>query len=305
MAAERPKALLVTLYQVSRRGHFSHGREEAGFALAWTDDGLALKHGGDDASASKDDASAGKGAIVALPWQHVTAVWTSLRCRKQVGFFLDVTFETSHPACELDFFRVTAAMDDSAGAFLKFLQAAHIGRLKDGRAPNFATSRWAGCLYSSGGTVRCVRLWLGRLSTLLEVIFSACFFTQLHSTLVVREQRLTTALTALQSELSDMYMDFLTNFVGEISGFQAVNVAWRLISHAPYVFVMTTWRLAVHTSNWFTLLMLLQHLFMVMASVDAMWRTVYGTVKSAMSMHKAAAKATRAIKRTATSEKKP
>uniref|UniRef100_A0A7S2JFL6 Uncharacterized protein n=1 Tax=Zooxanthella nutricula TaxID=1333877 RepID=A0A7S2JFL6_9DINO len=196
-------------------------------------------------------------------------------------------------------------MNATGGEFLGFLQSAHAGRLKEGRAPAFATSRWAAGLYSAGLTVRCVRLALGRVAIVMEVLYSLCFFTHLQNLLVSREARLASALSDLLGQLYDLHSDFSLQIAALMSDFQVANILWLCsagLLGLPVLIGSSMWKVAAHAHNWVVLLMLLQHIATVFFTIDSLWRALRGAVKSAMTFHKAAKKVNKAVKKARANE---
>lgn len=290
-------ALKVSAYNSCQRGRYESAKahaDESEFSLAWESEALCLKK---NKAAGADEA-----AVVRLPWQHVTGIWVSLRNRAGAGFGLEVTFETSHPACGSDFLQVVAAMDGAAGDFLTFLQSEQAGRLKDGRAPKFATSRWASTLYSNGFSVRGLRLFLGRLSILFEVLYALCFFAQLEGLIMSKEAKLTQALSVLFQDLQEMHSDLTQSLPAMMAEYRWWDAFFKFGFSLPAMVFMSLWRVTRHTSSWLMFLMLLQHLMAVFFMFDALWRTLRGALKSAMTFHKAATKVNKAIKKSRTAD---
>jgi len=252
-------------------------------------------------------ADAGEKPMFEVPWDHVTGIWVQLSKRSDrnyhVSLRLQITLETSHPSCSLNFAHAVVMMDGAGGEFLNFLQTSQAGRLKDDRAPSFATSSCACGLYRSGAqSVRSLRLLLGRLSMVFEILYSMCFFTQLHSIVMSKEGKLASALGGLVSELQSVLSDLYDNTPGMGSNFDMFEVGSFLAVGLPFMLYQVLWAFASHSSNWIVLFMLLQHLVMVMMTFDALWRSLRGAWKSLMTFHKAARRLDKAVKKSRTKE---
>lgn len=286
----KSRALQVSAYQLSQGGRYNSEKADAaesGLSLSWEAESLCLKK-----------TCAEESVVVSLQWQHVTGIWVALRNRSSKGFRLEVTLETSHPACRTDFVKVAAAMNSAGGDFLDFLQAEHAGRLKDGKAPSFALSSWASSLYSSGFSTRGVRIFLGRVSIVFEVLYALCFFAQLEGMLVSKEAKLTQAFSDLWGDLMELQSDLTGNVPGMIADLRVFDMFFAFGCSVPYTVFTSLWRVTRNTSNWLMLLMLLQHLVAVFLMLDAFWRTLKGAIKSAMTFHKAATRVNVAIQKT-------
>lgn len=299
-----PAALHVSSYQLSRHGAVSRGRSESGscdYTCSWDSEKIRLAPSG-GAGGGEGDGD-GK-AVAALPWLHVTGIWVSL-ASSDAAFKLHVTFEAAHAACDLDFLSVTAAMDGVGGDFLRFLQDSHAGRVKEGRAPAFATSRWAAPLYAAGFSVRTVRLSLGRVSMVMEVLFAFCFFAQLKSLLTSREAKLAQALTELYSDVEQIWDELKQQvpqavFSGDIFAASQSGVLFFVAFSLPGAWARVAWRAACHMSNWLMLLMLMQHLLMVVFMLDNMCRVFFAAAKSLLTFRKAAHRVDKAVKKAKT-----
>lgn len=266
-------------------------RHQAINALAWDDGKMRLSSVNADGEPVQHD---GDLDVIDVSWHHITGIWVVLRNRSR-GFYVDITFETSHTATKMDFLHTGVVMDALAGEFLSFLQGNHAGRLKDGRPPSFATSRWAACLYKTGWSARGVRVGFGRFSLVLEVLYAICFFTQLHGLVLARETKLAHAIWSLGAELHELQSELWGNFTTTVMEQRGYDFVYLVSFNFPWVMLTTLWKLASHSANWLMLLMLVQHSMVFFFTVDSCVRTLRATWKSAMAIRSAGQRVHKAV----------
>merc|ERR1711971_310769 len=179
----------------------------------------------------------------------------------------------------------------------------HAGLLKEGHAPSFVLSRWASYLYGiRAWSVRSARVTLGRVSLMMEVMYALCFFAHLDKVLISREAKLGDAVYAFASDLHEVHSDLWSDLVSAATDLQIHNVLLWLILGVPTFLCRFCWRIVSHTSHWVALLMLLSHLLTVVFMLDALWRTVHGTMKSFSTVQSAVARVQRAISKNTDSD---
>lgn len=294
MDSNSSRAVHVLAYRFSRRGCFSSAKApegDEGYSLSWDSKGVTL------ATAATEPVP-----VATVPWQQVTGVWVSMRSSASSGFHLDITLETSHVLCEFDFLYFRAALGGPGGEFLSYLQSSQVGRIKDGHAPAFATSRWASWLLGSGVSVRNLRLGLGRAGIILEVLYAMCFLAQLQHVLLSKEAKLSQAFSDLFQDLYDFGGEQLTMLPLTFADFSMLDFIYICCLGVPGIVLKSSWKVVHHTSSWLLLMMLLQHLFTLFFMLDGVWRTIRAAIKSLMTFHKAAARVNKAVKKAKTKE---
>lgn len=179
--------LQVTSCTFSQRGTYHyHALKCPSHVVVWDPEHLYLM-----------DPDVDNPVVAVLEWQHVSAIWVSLRTKTGEGFFLNVALETIRG--ELDFLRFTALMNEAGGKFLSFLQVAKADNLKKEprRSLLFVMSHWATPLYRKGVSSKRLRVIAGWVSAVFEVLFAFCFIAQMQGLLGSRGGKLMEALSEI------------------------------------------------------------------------------------------------------------
>mmetsp|Transcript_62241 Transcript_62241/g.131561 ORF Transcript_62241/g.131561 Transcript_62241/m.131561 type:complete len:337 (+) Transcript_62241:96-1106(+) len=278
---DKTRCLELSSLDLSVRSHFESASRDARPRAVWSEEHLQLRRGEGEADE----------LVAEVDWRQVTGIWVTLESKAdknyEVKLRLKVSLETSDPTCALNFAHLTTSMDALGGAFLHFLQDSMASRLKEGRPPRFGFSKWACPAFRQGFTAYTLRIWLGRISIVMEVLYAMCFFTQLQTILASREQKLQHALVGLLKELQSAKEDILGAFLTAESGHHLVwQAGMMLIFGAPSLLARMLWILASHSSNWVMLIMLLQHVVIVFMTFDALWRTLLAVWKTLLTFQR-------------------
>lgn len=236
--------------------------------------------------------------LASLEWRHVSGAWASVRARASRGFVLEVALEANHRG-GLDFLCFAAPMAAPAGEFLSVLQDLKADKLKEGRAPSFAMSRWATPLLGAGVSANRLRVILGWCSIIWQLLFALCFFAQLDKLVVRRERQIAEQASELWKFFCEMVEDIRLQLLVDVElSFASIT---RVFGFGLPGFLGTAaWKLTVSSFDWLQLLLLFQHFLVFLGSVRAMWSVFAAFIHSVGTVHKAVHKTGKSLKKLGT-----
>mmetsp|Transcript_37826 Transcript_37826/g.112948 ORF Transcript_37826/g.112948 Transcript_37826/m.112948 type:complete len:324 (+) Transcript_37826:103-1074(+) len=193
---EEPPLVQLSAHEFSRRGQYQwtaavRGSDAQRPSATFDAQGLRLLPPG--------PAGAGAEPVAVLAWQDVSGVWATLRAKEGCSLSFEVYLETW--GGEVDYAFLRGPINEVSGRFLEFLETTKAGKLKEGRAPRFSMSRWAVGLYRRGISSNRLRVVLGWVSIVVELIFAICFLSQVERIMASREGRLLKELSEISRSL--------------------------------------------------------------------------------------------------------
>eukprot|EP00928_Gymnodinium_smaydae_P043746 TRINITY_DN29258_c0_g1_i1.p1 TRINITY_DN29258_c0_g1~~TRINITY_DN29258_c0_g1_i1.p1 ORF type:complete len:303 (+),score=42.05 TRINITY_DN29258_c0_g1_i1:63-971(+) len=189
----------------------SYTQSQCGEHSSWTHDGaevsrvvamwdlrqLVLKRA--NRAEASGDAAAGT-TIATLAWEDVSAIWISLRTRRDKGFHIELTFETRKGA--LNFLSIRCRSGGASGLLLEFLQDTKADLLKEEQLPHGPFGAWASVFYRRGYSSNRVRVVLEWTRTIVRLAFALSFLTHLNSLFLSRGNKLIDAMVASFEDLT-------------------------------------------------------------------------------------------------------